>query len=385
MTSRRARAIKKYLLKEHKGKRKKLTYSPKATETRIFRREMVSITSPEVIDLYGKKNHLRTVNFLKKIETELRRNCDLKFKIHICFKDCKVITASGGIYLKANMELLIHKYPGNRFTVTQPLRAFNSQAGAYNSKPVVHSVLSQIGFYSLLKVHEPKLPQLPNVDCWNISSGQLVDSQALAEAIEKVGLEKSENAAVFRSTIEAMANAAEHAYTAKVPRTAAFNLEKWWLFTAIIDGRFYIYFCDVGHGIPATLKHTQPVPLMHLIYRKLESLGKKPSFKWLEGDVYAIKASTIVKETRTSESNRGKGIKDIRSLIQKTPGSRLVIYSNRGSYLFNHKKVPYTRQILRRPGLLEPNEDGWNNKLSICGTIVGWSVPLRSSQRSGEL
>lgn len=69
----------------------------------------------------------------------------------------------------------------------------------------------------------------------------------------------------------------------------------------------------------------------------------------------------MIKETRTGLGYRGKGGGDIRSIIDKTPNSSLIIRSNRGMYVYNGRnKADLVKE----------------SPYSIDGTIVQWNLPL---------
>lgn len=72
-----------------------------------------------------------------------------------------------------------------------------------------------------------------------------------------------------------------------------------------------------------------------------------------------IKASTLIKETRTELEYRGKGGGDIRAFIDKTPNSQLIIRSNRGMYVYNGKY---------KPDLVK------ESLYSLNGTVVQWAI-----------
>jgi hypothetical protein len=80
-------------------------------------------------------------------------------------------------------------------------------------------------------------------------------------------------------------------------------------------------------------------------------------------DCELIHASTLVKKTQTMKSNRGKGGKDLTTLVDLYPKSSLTIFSNRGIYRYHGKGQ-------RRQGV------SYDNKTPINGTIVEWSIPL---------
>ena len=303
-----SRCIRKGLLsgKRYVGKRKN-HLKPKWS-FKLFR-----VVSPEVLDLFSPQNHRSTVNFIEKLHTAVRSASLGNGKVHVCFRNLMRISASGGIYLLANTDWLTKIYPSVKFMVSKPPAAPEGKNKA--PRPVVHSVLKQIGFYRLVGQPTPKLPQLPHVDCWQVATADDASGELLGEAIEKAAKFGLNSKALYRSAIEALSNASEHAYHANVPTTRNFPIRRWWLFSAVLENQLHFYICDLGHGIPKTLVHTQKSDLLAMIKQRINAIIPNTKTSAFVGDVLDIKASTMVKETRTDLEHRGKGGSDVKSLV----------------------------------------------------------------------
>ena len=65
---------------------------------------------------------------------------------------------------------------------------------------------------------------------------------------------------------------------------------------------------------------------------------------------------------------RGKGGQDIKTFIDKTPYSRMSIYSNRGLYRYNNNVKRVKEMLLE-------------NKLSIDGTLLHWAIPFKKKDK----
>lgn len=356
--------------------------SRKRASTGNTKSRIIRVVCPSILSLHTPNLHAKTVEFVKNLEKTVRESTLTGRTVHICFRNTRKIYASGGIYLLANTDVLVNKYPTAKFTCSIPPNIPDPTFHA--SLPVVHSVLCQIGFYRLIGIDKPKGIQLPNVDCWHVSSSGTADGSFIGTAIEKLERIGANIQGLYRSSIEAVANASEHAYSTELQSERAFVMKKWWLFSAVMDDQVLFYICDLGHGIPKTLEHTQPPELLATIKNVLSKMiPERHRSAWVD-DVYKIKMSTMVKETRTALSYRGKGGGDLKSYISKHGGSSLHIYSNQGAYVYKNKKKPKRNdqgsEAVLENNLLKANnrqyERGYNNKMSIGGTVVGWSMPL---------
>uniref|UniRef100_UPI004048B317 hypothetical protein n=1 Tax=Rheinheimera sp. TaxID=1869214 RepID=UPI004048B317 len=332
------------------------------------RTEYYDVVAPAALDLSKLKSHTKTVDFVQNLREAVRRAAQREGTVKLCFRDTKLITASGGIYLLATTDVLVKQYPTAKFSISWPPAIPHSEFHA--AKSVVHSVLRQIGFYSLINVKAHKGEVLPHVDCWHVETATKVESEKLGEAITRLIPYGIRTSALYRSGIEAMSNASEHAYSTNVPSKRIFLEKRWWLFTAVLNHELIVYICDLGHGIPETLPYTQDKSVLDKVYLRLKELVPnyvKNRIGVFEGDALQIQASTLIKKTRTELNYRGKGGQDIKSFIDTNPNARLHIYSNKGFLRYKNKQSSGGSSEL---GI------GYNNKHSINGTIVGWSVPI---------
>ena len=193
-----------------------------------------------------------------------------------------------------------------------------------------------------------------NVKCWHYIYSDSTDGEItkpLLDELKNMGVK-----GIYSSYIEAIANAVEHAYAENIQSNRNFPIKRWWMLLAVLEGKLSLFVCDLGHGIPNTLEKTQKANVLSAIWNKLKQLGKPTK------DCLYIKASTLIKETRTGLGHRGKGGSDIRAFIDKTPGSRLIIHSNRGMYVYNGKGKPDLTK---------------ESRYSIDGTVVQWNIPIQ--------
>ena len=148
-----------------------------------------------------------------------------------------------------------------------------------------------------------------------------------------------------------MTNTRQHAYPDLEPDKGFDSSEnnEWWMFSQEKDQALSVVFCDLGIGIPTSLPHKKPG-----LWRKIsKKFGGTPN------DSEVIKEAIQYSKSRTKSSHRGKGLKQLTGILEKTTGGMLHLYSNHGCYSSIN-------------GEIELN----NYKDSIHGTLIAWSVPL---------
>ncbi|WP_322805374.1 hypothetical protein SO574_23350 (plasmid) [Vibrio alfacsensis] len=310
------------------------------------------VLAPNIIDFYKPKHYEATVKFIDSIQKRIRNSYHSnKQSVNISFRNTKFITAAAAIYLFAQTARSVRKYPGISYTITAPQKV--TQKG--ESLHLVDSVLNRLGFYELLGQRSRSLKEIRTVKCWHQDNGTVANGEIAGRIIEKLkhlGIEKH---MLYRSSVEAISNAVEHGYDKSIQSTADLTDKTWWMFAAVLDNKLTILVSDLGHGIPNTLEKTQSSNILDEIWSMLGVKATK--------DCELIHASTLVKKTQTKKSNRGKGGKDLTSLVDHYKNSSLTIFSNRGLYRY-HGKVSKKRAV------------SYDNKTPIEGTIVEWSIPL---------
>ena len=315
----------------------------------------IKIVAPSVLDLSKLKNHDLMVDFVDQIKTEARKGRVHKIaQVHLCFRETKMITSSGGLWLLANLERLNYESPFVKYSVTRP-PATRMNQNDNNRYPVVDSVMNWIWIYAALGKQKREMRQLPMVDCWEATRGSQVASAKVGQLLEKVTVSTGQNhQALYRPLVEAMSNSVEHAY-----RTDLYQSEqpviKWWCFATIMNNKLIALVCDLGLGISKTLPKTQSKTFFTNI---IDFIGHS-----LSSDSDFIRASLQLKKSATKLDYRGKGGPDLKSIIEKIPNAKLAIYSNRGSYSYTNR------------GKANP-ETWFDHKKSINGTIVECSLDL---------
>lgn len=308
------------------------------------------ILAPTILDIYKNEYHELVVDFIEKIESKAKTGSK---KIYICFRNTIHISAAAGLFLLAKLETIRSNHRILQYVVSKPPIKTSSKGEAH----VVDSVLNRIGIYASLGVKAREMKENPSVKCWEVIRGELVDSEIAGKLLEtiteKMGTDYTD---LYRPLIEAMSNSVEHAYRDDLyNKNKNNNKNKWWCFASIMNNKLILLICDLGVGIPKTLKLTQGEKVLAKL---TEFIGKPITL-----DSEHIKASLQVKRTQTKLGYRGKGGTDLQSIIELYENTQLRIISNKGNYRYTNRKKA-------KPELI------WDAKKSINGTIVEWSMPL---------
>ena len=300
--------------------------------------------------------------FKKELEEKAKLAAQSKSRLKLSFRDTEVIDAAACSLLIAILDTIKSQYSSLKFHIVRP----KPKPADYRKHiPYdVDAVFCHIGLYKLLGYNYTSHSSQENVKCWHYVFSDNTDGKITEPLLRELSQMGVNTKGIYSSYIEAVANAVEHAYSEKVPTSRRFPLKRWWMLLAIIEGKLSLFVCDLGHGIPNTLEITQEPDLLSKIWNLLrKKIGQKETLATT--DSAYIKASTLIKETRTALEYRGKGGADIRAFIDKTKGSKLIIRSNRGKYIYLGKDK---RDFLRE------------SKYSIDGTIIQWIIPITESE-----
>lgn len=308
-----------------------------------------SISAPQYIDFYNHHNYLKTVAFFRKLKKEVEKN-----KISINFDETTIITASAMICFLSEIDILLKMSP------------FKSKAITFKhpKHEKIESILKQVGFYELVDKKHRVTKEFDDVSYWNYASGAKSEPQrtqaAMAEIESKIG--RTAKRKLYKGFSEAMANSVEHAYD-DVDKSNGALQTKWWAFAGVHKDSLIVVICDKGIGIPNSL----PIKWgRELINKTLDLLSIKTY-----NDSTLIKAATQMGKTRTNQNNRGKGLSDVLSIIKQFKVGNLSIFSNKGYYRYYGENGTTIDKL---------TEHG----LSMCGTIVEWSIPLDIESKEVE-
>ncbi|AMS32660.1 hypothetical protein AEM42_10200 [Betaproteobacteria bacterium UKL13-2] len=310
-----------------------------------FKGDYLDIVVPETLNLVHM--HAETVAFIQSFWHSVRSS---KNRIRLIFDDTKSIQPAALLLLLAYIDRARILYGTAHVT------------GTYPKSPRLHRALVDTGFFSLLRVN-PRSPQTRVTNAVRyipfISGVTLANdaSRKLREALMGEGMQMSIAARkkLYRAVTEAMLNVVQHAY----PKETQFDLrvrKKWWLAGSVNlkEDRLQILFCDLGVGIPKTL------PKLYAWEKIRSALSILPGVNPNDGQM--IEAAMIIGRTKTRQSERGRGLNDLRRFVELVSSGELKVFSASGVYTFQSGG----------------NESIVNYGNSIGGTLIKWTVPLSS-------
>ncbi|MBO6918786.1 MAG: hypothetical protein JJ858_10180 [Rhizobiaceae bacterium] len=160
---------------------------------------------------------------------------------------------------------------------------------------------------------------------------------------------------IFRALLEATNNVIEHAYENTIALKYANLKGNNWYATASYDPsnqslRFFVY--DQGVGIPKSLESKRD--WKQLIKNWCDSMGIT------QHDTDTIEAAFELGKTRTMQSERGKGLRDMLNVIHEAGAGYIRVLSGHGDY-----KVHVNGDV-----------EKFRHGSHIGGTLVEWSIPI---------
>ena len=207
--------------------------------------------------------------------------------------------------------------------------------GTYPADRSVRRFLQELGFYKLLGLREPE----SSVDSQNrrfiqMRTGVRAKGQIIAE-LEKmvfsgvVRFDTQAGRALFRGLSEAMTNVARHAYNPEFKQSLPVKQGQWWMagYWNRDCHEIMAFMYDQGVGIPATLPktHKEQVGILGRM------LGRRAS------DADLVELSMQLGETRSAAPQHGKGMADLKRLVELAREGHLRILSGTGGYLYARK------------------------------------------------
>jgi len=307
----------------------------------VLRLQAEIVRAPEWF--YLLKNNARNgvLGFLR----ELRDMAAAAPRITIDFRGTRKMDAGGTILFYAELHRLQALFPHVRF-------------GCLPSRTnKVNQVLQHLEIFRQLGHQSSVTPRLPDVVSWRHASANLVDCKSAGKVIEAYESLSHPNAKLlYRACSEAITNVLMHAYEDDRDDGLPTPGEKrWWMFCREDSDALTMMVCDLGIGIPRSL------PAKHAG----EALGKIVSAITggaIANDASMIEAAFELARTRTQREHQGKGLSDLRKIIDANNGARLLLFSNKGLVIIDSGG--------------QPVKYGFTD--SILGTVIGWRLPLES-------
>ncbi|WP_444633865.1 hypothetical protein [Cupriavidus oxalaticus] len=326
------------------AKRRSSVGAPVGQYDHRIQREVIQ--AGEVLDLNGNRAHTIA------LAQACRRNCFIRQqRTLIDFSGTKKISSSATLYLVAEMDRC------------RKLSTPGLLTGTYPKDKKLHRQLRDTGFYEALGVSctlddsEKTYP----LEYIKVMAGTGAEGRLARELRQKllgpheVDLARDTRSSMFRGLSEAMTNVTQHAYPADWKQNRVKWIpSRWWMLGHInkLRKELKIMIVDQGIGIPRSLprKHT-----METIREVLSLIGIiQPT------DGQMISAAMEVGRSRMGETNRGKGLNDLKNIIDLCGDGRLRILSNRGEFIYFPKREAKSNSYAE----------------SMAGTLIEWTIPL---------
>lgn len=314
-----------------------------------WRFNKIIIPVPEVLDLAGNRHHTY------EVARACRTNCLVHKKQSLLdFRETKIISSAAVLFLVAEIDRC------RRFA------GVNMLSGTFPRDKTLNTQMRDSGFYDALgvKCNIDDTEKVFPVEYIKVRSGVQADGriarelrQALLGPQEEL-FDKGKRNSFFRGLSEAMTNVSQHAYPPDLVGPIKTIDKGWWMLGHINkkSKQLKIMIVDQGVGIPRTLPRK---------YREVmnEFFAKVGVTAPTDGNV--IRAAMEVGRSRTLQTNRGKGLNDLKEIIDRCQAGSLRILSKKGEYCY---KITNGRV----------DESARSSDESLNGTLVEWSIPLRA-------
>ena len=346
-------------LKKQNKNAKTANEAIKAFMKRYGLKDLITIPAPEYFNIANRDTRSKLLKFISKLRIHCKKESVL---VYIDFSKTLKMGAEATLYLLAELETIIYKNKNFKFKI-------------YNSKStIVNQVLYQTGILKLLSI-KTKMDSSTfddSVKCWAYTSGSNAQvSSETKDIVKDLGQLFTDSTQStrgwFKVITEAMTNSHHHAYLEPrfLDSPNDISLKKWWLFAKEVDGILTVCICDLGVGIPRSLKeNTQNLNpgWMGVLKTYIQELRKK-----YNEDSALIQAAIEIGKTRTNLPNRGKGLSQIIHELKKLPNANVSvsILSNNGGFM--------SKSLKFADSILIPFND------SIHGTIITWKVHMSSN------
>lgn len=306
----------------------------------------LQLRAPQVFNLRWPEARSKLLIFLSEIKTAVLID---RRRVYIDFSQTIKMISDGTLLFYAELYRLTQ--------ATKPKRMISC---SYPKDEIVTQVLQQVGILGLLGKSSTKSIDHETVKHWHTATGTKVNGEEVAPILEfyegTIAL-PIVTSALYGGLVEAMSNCRHHAYPEDRKRTVGEVEEdpRWWMFSQEREGMLSVAFCDLGIGIPTSLAR-EVKWTWSLIRLILAKMGLT------ESDGSLVRAAFELGRSQTGEAHRGKGLQNIREVLDYKRKGNLMVQSGRGLYIY------------------QPN--GLNDVLdfpqSIPGTLITWSIPINN-------
>lgn len=233
-------------------------------------------------------------------------------------------------------------------------------SGTYPPSAEVYDLLTQMGFFNLINVHEPRAPtRVDDPDrplflrflSSNRHDSMLTDGFVSIVETRVLALSEVARGRLVAAMNEAMQNTLDHAYQRVLP---GITMEgRWWIGARVnvISKEVMILLYDQGVGIPETLPLSLYLRIRSLAQGNVRFAGLTP----VPSDGAMIMAATRLHASRMPGETRGKGFRDMQKFVQVCSDGELRVLSNRGAYSYMREAEHFA-----------------DHERSIGGTLIEW-------------
>lgn len=280
----------------------------------------IRLKLPPIMSLQD--NYDETMSFFQGLREAIKKN---RSALYVDFTGLRKIHSCTALMLAAELD---------RWSQIKGVRLRAKKLAKWD--PEILRLLSQMGLFELLEVSAPSLNKLAVIEDGarryikfstdNTTTGLF--AKRLRQDLEAAAHETIEGRRhLFNGLTEAMTNVAHHAYPDEVEYEYEPIRNQWWMSGSVdrVKNSITASFYDQGVGIPATLP--AKYPLEH-IKEFFDNVGL------LNNDASMIKAAMTLGRTSTEETNRGRGLLNVRQFAANSKKGRLRILSGRGEYIF---------------------------------------------------
>jgi hypothetical protein len=324
---------------------------------RRISRSVVTLLAPEVFGLLqpeARADLLHFIHDLKRLVFVAQR------QVSIDFSETKKMYSDGTLLFAAELDQMLR---ATRIRQRRPKESRREHGRRrshqidcnYPRDNVVEQVLQHLGLLQMLNRKPRTQISAEDVKSWKMHTGTTVDG-SLAEPLINLYrrlFEAKDSTSMYDGLVEAMTNSKHHAYLRPRRDGAGRDLSepRWWMFAEQRNQKLSVSFCDLGIGINRSLIISDTWP-RELVLSFLASVGGKTDSKF-------IKVAMELGRTRTKEENRGGGLHDLQEVIETVGVGHLLIFSNRGLYLYSGQ-----------------GEQLCDFDDSIFGTLITWQIPV---------
>jgi anti-sigma regulatory factor (Ser/Thr protein kinase) len=314
------------------------------------KRQVPNINLPKIFDLHT--NIDETLEVMNKFRNIVDKKDPRLKKLN--FSNMQYINSSSALMLAAEIDVWNSK-------ASQQLHA---QHKTWNNE--IKHLLCELGFFELLGMETLKDQQKieKNTTFLKFISGQKAGgkkAKELREAIESViGKDLEDKMHLYEGLTEAFTNTTQHAYDKNNPN----NFDKWWMTAAYKSDKkkLIVSMYDRGKSIPKTIHKYKK---WNEVKTYLSMDGLKNHSRLIEAAMQVSFDSQRKTRTKTQQSHRGKGLKQLLDFIKNN--GKLTIISGKGKCIFTVKNNKLN------------SIKGKRLKYPLKGTLIEWEINLPQS------